>query len=420
MKALNIALNDIRITLREPAIWVNVLIVPAALIFVIALANGQSLGGETQTVSRQLVDIVDNDNSPQSAVFIETLASQSDLIVVCPQQNDADDICQSDDRTMFSRAAALTRVEAGLTRAFVEIPAGFGTALISGEDSSIIYNSRDDVTSVSLSQQAVSTAVQRVKGIAVAERIAVSISNAALNGDTAFVDAMRSAAADIWAITPVSIETITGQVQRANYLTGLQQSVPGMGSMYVMFLILAGASTLVQERKRGTLQRIAVAPVSTSAIIGGKLLARFVLGMLQYAVAFAVGLLMAHFWGVSFGSNPLALIVMMASFALCVSTFTLLLATLVKTPDQAGSLVTLVTLILAPIGGAWWSLDMEFIPEFMRTISVISPFKWVIDGFRNVIALEQGFAGIVQPAGVLLAAAAVFFVLAVRRFKVVE
>ncbi|MFZ2879972.1 MAG: ABC transporter permease, partial [Phototrophicaceae bacterium] len=169
-----------------------------------------------------------------------------------------------------------------------------------------------------------------------------------------------------------------------------------------------------------TLQRLSAAPVTKADIILGKLLARFALGMIQYGVAFAVGLTYGRFLNVSFGDNPVALLIVMVAFSLCVSTFTLFMATLVKTEDQASSLVVLVTLALAPIGGAWWSLDLEFIPEFMRTLSMISPFKWVIDGFRNVIALDQGIAGVVGPSAVLLGIGAVFFVLAVRRFRVIE
>ncbi|NOG50312.1 MAG: hypothetical protein HND48_13455 [Chloroflexi bacterium] len=43
MKALYIALNDIRIAFSDRSIWINLLVIPAALIFVIGLANGQSL-----------------------------------------------------------------------------------------------------------------------------------------------------------------------------------------------------------------------------------------------------------------------------------------------------------------------------------------------------------------------------------------
>lgn len=418
MKAFTIAMNDIRIALREPGVWLNLVIVPSALIFVIALANGQSLS--PSETPRYRVDVLDADNSPQSAVFIDALQGQNDTLVICPAQNGTDDACALADLDGGLTAEhAAARLDAGTSLATVEIPAGFGAALLAGEDARVIYRSDEDITAASAPLQAVNTAAQRVKGIISAERIGQHIADSTLGGDMTYVDAVRAHASETWAAVPVTVMLVEAPVEAPEMLVGLQQSVPGMGSMYVMFLILAGAGTLVQERRLWTLQRLASAPISNADIIGGKLLARFMLGMFQYAVAFSVGLIFGRIFDVSFGNNPLALVLVMISFSLCVSTMTLLFATIVKTEEQASTVVMLVTLVLAPIGGAWWSLDFEFIPDFMRTISNISPFKWVLEGFRNVIALNQGFEGVVVPCAVLLTAAAVFFVFAVRRFKVV-
>lgn len=417
MKALTIAWNDVRIVLREPAIWLNLVVIPAALIFVIGLANGQSLG--TSEMPRYRLDVVDLDKSPQSAAFIQALQGQNDTLVICPAQNDAEDFCQiSGIEGGLNSEIATARLTDGISLAVVEIPAGFGAALLADQEVSVVYRSDEEASASSAALQAVNTAAQRLKGVISSERIAVKIAGATLNGDTVFVDSVREQAGATWAASPVTVAVTEAARTDPDFLVGIQQSVPGMGGMYVMFLVLAGAGTLVQERRLWTLQRLAAAPVTKADIILGKLLARFVLGMGQFAVAFGVGLIFGRILGVSFGNNPLALIVLMVAFALCVSTLTLLLATFVKSEAQAGSLVTLVTLILAPLGGAWWSLDFEFIPEFMRTISNLSPFKWMIDGFRNVIARGMGFEGVIVPAAVLLTAAAVFFVIAVRRFKV--
>jgi ABC-2 type transport system permease protein len=418
VKALTIAWNDIRIVLREPAIWLNLVVIPAALIFVIGLANGQSLGsGE---LPRYRVDVVDLDGSPQSGAYIQALQGQNDTLVICPAQNDAEDFCQVNTTDGgLTGDTATTRLNDGISLAAVEIPAGFGAALLAGEEATVVYRSAEDVSASSAALQAVNTAAQRLKGVISSERIAAHIAEATLDGDATFVDSVRERAGATWAGPPVTIAVTEAERMDPDFLVGIQQSVPGMGGMYVMFLVLAGAGTLVQERKLWTLQRLAAAPVTKADIILGKLLARFVLGMGQFAVAFGVGMIFGRILDVSFGNNLLALVVIMVAFALCVSTLTLLLATFVKSEAQAGSLVTLVTLILAPLGGAWWSLDFEFIPEFMRTISNISPFKWMIEGFRNVIARDMGFDGVIVPAAVLLAAAAVFFLFAVRRFKVV-
>lgn len=417
MKALTIAWNDVRIVLREPAIWLNLVVIPAALIFVIGLANGQSVG--SGGLPRYRVDVVDLDGSPQSDAFIQALQGQNDTLVVCPAQNNAEDFCQINAlEGDLTGEAATTRLNDGLSLAVVEIPAGFGASVLAGDDATVVYRSAEDVSASSAALQAVNTAAQRLRGVIASERIAADIVKATLDGDTAFVDSVRAEAGAAWAGPPVTIAVTEAERLDPDFLVGIQQSVPGMGGMYVMFLVLGGAGTLVQERRLWTLQRLAAAPVTKADIILGKLLARFVLGMGQFAVAFGVGLIFGRILNVSFGNNPLALVVIMVAFALCVSTLTLLLATFVRSEAQAGSLVTLVTLVLAPLGGAWWSLDFEFIPEFMRTISHLSPFKWMIDGFRNVIARDMGLDGVIVPAAVLLAAAAVFFVIAVRRFKV--
>lgn len=420
MKALYIALNDIRIAFSDRSIWINLLVIPAALIFVIGLANGQSLGGPS-AAPRYPVDVVDQDQSPLSAAFVNALVGQQPSLVICPQENDAEDVCAlGSDPGVISAEDAQSRLDQSRTLAYLVIDAGFGEALRANQAAHITYRSGESMTAESIAQQAVGTAAQRVEGIVSAEQLARRIADDVLDGDDAFVDSMRANAAELWSQSPVTIHEEVAPVEKPDFLVGLQQSVPGIGSMYVMFLILAGASTLVQERRLWTLQRLSAAPVTKADIILGKLLARFALGMIQYGVAFAVGLTYGRFLNVSFGDNPVALLIVMVAFSLCVSTFTLFMATLVKTEDQASSLVVLVTLALAPIGGAWWSLDLEFIPEFMRTLSMISPFKWVIDGFRNVIALDQGIAGVVGPTAVLLGIGAVFFVLAVRRFRVIE
>ena len=44
-------------------------------------------------------------------------------------------------------------------------------------------------------------------------------------------------------------------------LTGFGQSIPGMGSMFVMFTVMAGMSILLRERNQWTLQRLVVMPL---------------------------------------------------------------------------------------------------------------------------------------------------------------
>ncbi|MCU0464207.1 MAG: ABC transporter permease [Anaerolineae bacterium] len=325
-KAFAIAFNELRVQLKQPATLVSMVILPAALIFVIGLANGQPLGGGT-TVRTVPVDVMDNDGSPESAALLASMKSLEPALVFCPQDEgqplgDLTVACgYPEGSAMLTDEQAADRLEDETVDATLVIPAGFAAALAAGEPTTVVFRNADDTPTDSPVLQALNAAIQRSAGVSVARRVAVNIDIEALAGDGAYVALVEERASALWASEPVGVDfsLAPGDSTSTSTAPGFQQSVPGMGSMYVMSTVLAGAAILIAERKTMTLQRLATMPVTPSQIIGGKLLARFLLGMLQYGVAFGVGLVMGQVFGVSFGNNPLALLFVAASFTLCMS-----------------------------------------------------------------------------------------------------
>jgi ABC-2 type transport system permease protein len=192
---------------------------------------------------------------------------------------------------------------------------------------------------------------------------------------------------------------------------GFRQSIPGMASMYVLFTVLPLSAAFIRERKQWTLQRLVTLPISRAQILGGKLLSRFFLGMIQFGVLFGFGLLI----GARFGYEVLGLLLLMVAFALCVTALALALTTLLKNEGQAVGISLFMSLTLAPLGGAWWPLDI--VPEWMRTIGHVSPIAWVMDGFRSLIFFNGNLSTIIIPILVLLAMTVLFFVFGVVRFR---
>ncbi|RMF82114.1 MAG: ABC transporter permease [Chloroflexi bacterium] len=152
-------------------------------------------------------------------------------------------------------------------------------------------------------------------------------------------------------------------------------------------------------------------PVSNAHILGGLILAFFVLGMIQYAVVFLVGIAV----GLNLGSDPVAIVLIMMAFTLTTGGLTFVLANFIRTEQQAGSLTTLLGLTLAPLGGAWWPL--EIVPDFMRTIGHLSPVAWAMDGFRELIFFDGTLADVWLYIVILLGYAIVLFAFGVYRFS---
>lgn len=423
-KILSIALNELRISFADRSIWLFLVVIPGLLIFLIGLANGANLGGGgSGEAPKRLVDVIDQDDSALSAQLLLDLRTIDSAIVICPADNDAEDICRLNGDDLTAEKVE-QRLNDSVSTALIEIPAGFGEALLGGQPNNLIYRSDEDISVASPNLAALQAAVQRISGATAARQFAASLASAdeSLDGNAEFADNVYQRAAELWGANLLSMNAVEAQdiETGASSQPGFQQSVPGMGSMYVMFTVLGGTVILIQERKQWTLQRITTMPVSRGQFIAGKMLARVTMGMIQFAVAFGVGLVVGLVFDVSYGNSPIALLLLMLSFSLCISAIALLIATLVSNEQQAAGFTTLLALTLAPIGGAWWSLEFEFIPQFMKDIAVISPIYWVMDGFNAVILHEGGIVEVLPAVGVLLAISAVVFVIAISRFRVVE
>ncbi len=414
-----VALNDLRVSFAEPGIWINLVVIPCVLIFIIGLANG-GFGGTPETPTYR-VDVLDNDSSALSTQFLDDLTASNPNLILCPLADDTDDVCRLGTEPLTAERA-ITRLENNETSAALEIPLGFGENALTGDPAEIVYRSSEQPGQPSLILQAVQAAVQRVAGSSIAARVAVTVyedsgmpTTFADEADRqAFEQAVYDRASGIWSGLPPAVAYVPSSATQSDggQTSGFQQSVPGMGSMYVMFTVLAGAFILLRERKDWTLQRLVMMPVRRGEVIGGKMLARFIMGMIQFTVAFGFGALALR---ANFGNNLPALVLVMMAFTACMAALAYLLATFVQSETQASSVITLMALTLAPLGGAWWPL--EIVPDWMRTVGHLSPVAWAMDGFSTLIYRNGGLTDVLLPVAVLTGAAVVLFALATSRFK---
>lgn len=411
---IHIALNDLRILLSNRSIWINLLIVPVIISYAVGLANGGS--GGAGNAPRLLVDVIAGETGGQVDQFLADIRAANPSIVLCPMDNGSDDACGLRGAAL-DETLATQRLKDETSLALIEIPAGFSADLEAGEAVTIVYRSNEDASAPSYILQAVQASAQKLGAVQIAAQVGanVAVKLNIVSGDAdraAFADAVRENASALWAQDPVQVDYVLGQQpETTNNVSGFSQSIPGIGSMYVLFTLLPAAATVVLQRKNGTLPRLAVMPISRVQILGGMLLANFLLGMLEYAIMFTFG----YFLGVRYGSDPLAILLLMITFTLSVTALTLALTSVLHNEAQARGIGLLLTLTLCPLGGAWWPLDI--VPEWMRTVGHISPVAWVMDGFNTLIFKGGDLGGVIVPLLVLAGMAVVFFAFGVRRFK---
>ncbi|GAB5492805.1 MAG: hypothetical protein Phog2KO_30200 [Phototrophicaceae bacterium] len=388
-KLLAVAFTDLRIFLADKGNLVGLLLIPTVLTVVLGLVGS---GGGSRHIR---IAIINEDTSAQAESFIEDVA---DI-------NDNFDVFLLDDSEQGGRQ----RVVNGNYDALIVIPTGFGQAIENFDAIDVRFYSNEDPTSPSIIEPSIQAIIGRLNGSIVSAQVGANVAeNVGVTVDT---DAIYQRANAILSQEPVQFDYQLTAVPDDDSSSGFNQSVPGMGTMFVMFTILGGMAVLIREREQWTLQRLVVMPVRRAEIIGGKILAYFTLGMIQYAVVFAIGLA----FGMDFGNNWLGILLIAMAFSLATTALTFAVATRLRSQGQASQLTTLLALALASIGGAWWPL--EIVPDFMKFIGHISPVAWAMDGFQDILFYDRGLIEVLPEVGVLLLIAGGLFVIGIMGFK---
>ena len=201
-------------------------------------------------------------------------------------------------------------------------------------------------------------------------------------------------------------------VRRREMTAGFQRSVPSYLVMFVFLNLLVSGAGIAEDRASGRLRRMAIAPVSRGDIVLGKLLGRFAIGWIQIAYMLGFGLIA----GIRWAEHGWVFFGFLSLFALASASLGILLGTLFKDPDKCATTAIWVAILLAPLGGLWWPL--EIVGPVMRQVAYLVPTGWAMEGVNALLAFGAG-AGDVWPFALGFAALfAISLPLAARRLRV--
>jgi ABC-2 type transport system permease protein len=193
-----------------------------------------------------------------------------------------------------------------------------------------------------------------------------------------------------------------------------------VGSAQAMFFALFtaqfGVLGLHNERRQGTLQRMVVSPTPRAYILTGSLLGVFITVIFQITILVvaltAVGSLLQGKLDLIWGSEYLLIVGLVLAVGLAVSGFGMLMAAIVKTPEQGQILGPIVNMAMGVLGGAFGFL-------LPKTVAIFSIVYWGREAFQRLAA---GEADIGTNLLVLVVQGAVMYAVGVvlfnRRFKV--
>jgi len=302
--------------------------------------------------------------------------------------------------------AARRAVDDGDVDAAVVVPDGFsaaGTSTTGEVPTMAVLTSVDSALAGQVTRSIAESFVAQVN----ADRLSIATARAA-GVPEAELAGLASAAAQLR--LPLSVDE---QPIGAKRLDAISYYAPGMAIFFVLFSIGFASRSFFGERREGTLDRMAVAPVTPQVILAGKALSILVYGLASLlTIALVTSLAFGADWG-----TPAAVAVVCVALVLSVVALAAFVITTARTERQAENLSSIVVFSLALLGGNF--IFVSGAPEIMRRLALATPNGWALRAFTDMATTRGGALHdlrlVAVPVVAILAFTAVVAVVSARR-----
>jgi ABC-2 type transport system permease protein len=373
--------NEAQLLIKDPTVLFMLLFAPVVIITVAGYSLGSLYGGGANSFRLLTVDL---DHGKVAHGIIEALRKERGVsLEMLDDPDEARGLVSRRDRTPIAML----------------IPAGTSAAVAAGSQPRLILfvdpvrrvevdalELRIDELCRRVTEQARMAAQSQIESFGAPQALA-------LPGSLGFVEH----------------PAIEGEAVTVN---AFDQYVPGFGVTFLLIGMMLGiALTLFDERDWGTLKRLQVSGAPLTGLLLGKLFARFIVGIVQMALLFAVGWAL---FGITLGRNPVALILPTIGISFAAAALGLVVASIATAHDSVMPLGVTISMAMAAIGGCWWPLDFE--PAWMRELARWMPTTWTMQAFNDLMIRNQPATATLWPLLATMGIGAIFLGTGLIRF----
>ncbi|MBK5268450.1 MAG: ABC transporter permease [Acidimicrobiia bacterium] len=353
--AWTIAKNDLALRARDRSIFIIGLVAPLALAFIFNLVFGAGISDVGETITFD-VGVANLDGGPIGEAFagvLDSIASDGLLKV-----------------TVFDSAdAARTAADEGDVGASFILPAGLSGSVLGGADATIEVVGNVDAPTTT--QVASSIAEQFGLGVRTANlSVATALATGVLLPQDSIAAAGEAGTAPA-AIEIGTVEAATRQIDSATYF------VAGLSIFFLFFIAGMAVTSMLEERREGTLMRLLAAPINRKSITIGKSIASVLIGLVSMTVLVVTStLIMGAEWGA-----PIGVALLVAGAVLAVVALMTFVGAFAKTAEQAGNLQSIVAVTMGMLGGTFFPITQE---GLLGKLSLVTPNAWFMRGLGEL------------------------------------
>ncbi|MGP7817894.1 ABC transporter permease [Niallia sp. 01092] len=197
-------------------------------------------------------------------------------------------------------------------------------------------------------------------------------------------------------ILPVSFDSNVSK-KKSTYNQALQ-SLFGFTLFFSIYTIAYTVVEILRDKQNGIWDRFILSSTSKTQLYLGHLLFSFAVGYIQIMLIFTI---FKYGVGVDFYGKYYWVFLLIIPYLFAIVALAILLTGLVKTASQFNSLIPLITVSFAMLGGAYWPLEIVT-SKFLLLLSKFIPITYGMEMLKKAIIQDAPMQEILLPAAVLL------------------
>lgn len=361
--AWTIARKDLKQRLRDRSAYIIGIIAPLGL----ALVFGFVLNPISDFRFTARYAVADLDGGPVTALFVDNVLRSTKGVEVIKVASTAEAEALVD-ATVNPRGG--TSDKKGADAAYI-FPKGFSADVQSERPAAI------QVIGNQSSQTNAGVALALAQGYA-SELTSVRVTVATVENLTGGgVDRLAMGGAVLKTPNPATLVDSTTATKQLDPVTFY---AAGMAIFFLFFTVQSGVTGLLEERQAGTMARLLSSPIPRSAVLVGKMLSAFAIGIVSMTVLMvATTVIVGATWGAPLGVALLILAAVIAALGIVA-----LIGGLARTTEQAIAAGSMIAIILGFVGGTFF--DVSQAGGVLATLRFISPHGWFMQGLADLSA----------------------------------
>lgn len=216
-----------------------------------------------------------------------------------------------------------------------------------------------------------------------------------------------------------SIGVVSDSIEGTSSFSLFDYIAPGLIVFAILMNVTSVASQIAEENDDGLLRRLKLSKMKSRDYILANLCAWLFMGAIQVVILFGVALLLGFKWQGGTDSLVLAVAIGIATTIASVA-LSLIIVSITKTANQAGSLATIISVPLSFICGSFFPLPEFVIGTFNgRSVQIyeILPWNQAITAFRQVLTYGQPLKAVLPNIICIVVMGVVLLVISIKLFN---